>query len=61
MKAAGGYEPKNIRFFTYAKFIMISEETMAEIRPEIIIYDEFYCSGATLWSQGIGCRHSVLR
>ncbi len=53
LKRASGYEPRNIKFYTYAKLMMMSDAEMAEIRPDIIIYDEFHRAGAEMWSAGV--------
>ena len=53
LKAADGGEPKNIKFYTYAKLMMMSEAEMAEIRPDIVVYDEFHRAGAQMWSEGV--------
>ena len=50
---SAGYEPENIRFFTYAKLMNMSEEDMAQIRPDYIILDEFHRCGAEMWGQGV--------
>lgn len=34
-RAAGGYEPNNIRFFTYAKLMNMTEHELAELPWEI--------------------------
>ncbi len=53
LKAAGGVEPKNIKFFTYAKLMKMSEEEMAGIQPDMAVYDEFHRAGAEMWSLGV--------
>lgn len=52
-KVTGGYAPENIVFFTYAKLMLMSEEEMAEIRPDYIILDEFHRCGAEMWGEGV--------
>lgn len=53
LKKASGYEPENIKFYTYAKLMLMSEPELAEIRPDIVVYDEFHRAGAAQWSLGI--------
>ena len=52
--AGGGDVPGNIRFFTYAKLMMMRDEELAEIRPDCIVLDEFHRCGAEQWGQGVG-------
>ncbi|WP_295766359.1 Helicase associated domain protein [uncultured Oscillibacter sp.] len=52
--ASGGDVPGNIRFFTYAKLMMMRDEELAEIRPDCIVLDEFHRCGAEQWGQGVG-------
>ena len=49
----GGYAPENIRFYTYAKLMNLTEEELAEILPDYIILDEFHRCGAEMWGQGV--------
>ena len=51
--AAEGWTPENIRFFTYAKLMLLSEEELKAIQPAYIILDEFHRCGAELWGQGV--------
>ena len=53
VKASSGYEPKNIRFFTYAKLMILSQPEMEAIQPDIIVLDEFHRAGAAQWSLGV--------
>lgn len=52
-KASDGYEPSNIKFFTYAKLMNMSGEEIAEINPDFIIIDEFHRCGAEMWGKGV--------
>ena len=52
-KASGGYAPENVRFFTYAKLMLLSEEEISEISPDFIILDEFHRCGAQEWGKGV--------
>ena len=38
-EAADGYEPENIKLFTYAKLMNMSIDEMKEIRPDYIVLD----------------------
>lgn len=51
--AAGGEGVENIKFFTYAKLILMSREELEEINPSYIILDEFHRCGAEMWEQGV--------
>ena len=53
LKAAGGGEPKNIRFLTYAKLMLMGEGDLAEIQPAYIVLDEFHRAGAEMWGAGV--------
>ena len=45
-KVSSGYQPKNIKFLTYAKLINLSEGELSEICPDYIVLDEFHRCGA---------------
>ncbi len=51
--ASDGYEPENIRFFTYAKLMLMSGDELAKICPDYIILDEFHRCGAKQWGAGV--------
>lgn len=51
--AADGFIPKNIRFYTYAKLRLLTNDELAEIQPDYIILDEFHRCGAQMWGQGV--------
>ncbi len=53
LKAAGGGEPKNIEFYTYAKLMNMGEREIADIQPDVIVFDEFHRAGAAQWSLGV--------
>ena len=53
LKAAGGDEPKNIRFLTYAKLMNLSEEEIKEIKPDLCVWDEYHRAGASQWQLGV--------
>lgn len=50
---AGGEEPENICFFTYARLMMMSREEMETLHPTYIVLDEFHRCGARMWGQGV--------
>ncbi len=52
-KNSGGYNPDNIRFYTYAKMMLLSIDEIAEIHPDYIILDEFHRCGAEMWGRGV--------
>ncbi|MCI8513126.1 MAG: DEAD/DEAH box helicase family protein [Lachnospiraceae bacterium] len=52
-KAAGGYEPDNIRFVTYARLMNLSREEVEELLPDVIVLDEFHRCGASQWGAGV--------
>ena len=51
--AAGGAAFENITFLTYAKLMLLTEAELAELKPDIEIYDEYHRAGAQCWSAGI--------
>ena len=52
-KKAGGIEPKNICFYTYAKLMLMNEEELSAINPNYIVLDEFHRCGAEMWGGGV--------
>lgn len=50
---SNGYAPKNIVFCTYAKLMFMSENEIAEIKPDYIVLDEFHRCGAEMWGKGV--------
>ncbi|MCI9228465.1 MAG: DEAD/DEAH box helicase family protein, partial [Dorea sp.] len=44
---------ENIRFYTYAKLMSMTEIELGEISPDYIILDEFHRCGAKVWGQGV--------
>lgn len=53
LKTAGGSDLENIRFFTYARLINMTQDEIAAIQPDYIILDEFHRCGAEVWGQGV--------
>ena len=51
--ASCGWEPENVRFFTYARLMNMSPDEIKEIRPDYIVLDEFHRCGAEQWGQGV--------
>lgn len=52
-KAADGEALPNIRFFTYAKLMLLTEEELQRLPVDYIILDEFHRCGAEQWGQGV--------
>lgn len=49
----GGDIPRNIRFFTYAKLMLMEVEDLKNIRADFIVLDEFHRCGAEMWGKGV--------
>lgn len=45
-KVSDGWQPENIRFYTYARLMNLAEEELADIHPDYIVLDEFHRCGA---------------
>lgn len=52
-ETSDGYQPENVKFYTYAKLMNVTETEIAEIQPDYIILDEFHRCGAELWGAGV--------
>jgi len=52
-ETSDGYQPENVKFYTYAKLMLLSDEEMAEIQPDYVILDEFHRCGAEFWGAGV--------
>lgn len=52
-KASGERTIDNIRFFTYARLINMSDAELREISPDYIVLDEFHRCGAQEWGRGV--------
>ena len=48
-----GWQPENVKFFTYAKLMLMTEVELQEIQPNFIILDEFHRCGAEMWGDGV--------
>ena len=53
LKKSSDYAPENVKFFTYAKLMNLSEPEISDIRPDYIILDEFHRAGAEMWGKGV--------
>ncbi|MEG2184657.1 MAG: Helicase associated domain protein [Cloacibacillus sp.] len=53
LQATGGVTPRNIRFFTYARLMLMGEHELSALRPAYIILDEFHRCGAQAWGVGV--------
>ena len=52
-ETSNGFQPDNIKFYTYAKLMLLTDEEISEIQPDYIILDEFHRCGADLWGAGV--------
>ena len=52
-KKGGGPELDNITFHTYAKLLIMSEEEMQGLRPDVFCLDEYHRAGAEHWSESL--------
>ena len=52
-ETSDGYQPENVKFYTYAKLMNISDAEIDEIKPDYIILDEFHRCGAEFWGLGV--------
>ena len=52
-EVSNDYSPDNVKFYTYAKLMLMSEEEITEIQPDYIILDEYHRVGAEQWGQGV--------
>lgn len=43
----------SIQFMTYARLMLLSQETLDELRPDTVILDEFHRCGAEMWGAGV--------
>lgn len=50
---SAGWEPENIRFYTYAKLMLMEEAELSKIKPDYIVLDEFHRCGAEMWGAGV--------
>ena len=52
-KNSDGWLPDNVKFFTYAKLMLMNESDFERIKPDYIILDEFHRCGAEMWGDGV--------
>ena len=52
-KSDPGIGLENLQFMTYAKLIMLSNEAVLQLAPDLIILDEFHRCGAEHWGDGV--------
>ena len=50
---AGGEEPDNVCFLTYARLMIMSKEELETLNPAYIVLDEFHRCGARMWGRGV--------
>ena len=48
-----GWQPENVKFFTYAKLMLMNDSALSAIKPDYIILDEFHRCGAEMWGEGV--------
>ena len=46
-------ELSNIRFYTYARLMLMQQKELAELRPDLVVLDEFHRAGAQRWGDGL--------
>lgn len=52
-RVSDGFVPGNIKFFTYAKLVTITDKELRDIKADFIVIDEFHRCGAEMWGQGV--------
>lgn len=52
-EGSDGWQPENVKFFTYAKLMLMTDSELSEIKPDYIILDEFHRCGAEMWGEGV--------
>ena len=52
-EGSNGWLPDNVKFFTYAKLMLMNESDYERIKPDYIILDEFHRCGAEMWGEGV--------
>ncbi|MFI3327309.1 MAG: Helicase associated domain protein [Clostridia bacterium] len=53
LEKSGVDSPKNIKFYTYSKLMLMNDEQLSKIKADYIILDEFHRCGAEIWGQGV--------
>ena len=49
----GGPELPNLSFLTYAKLMLLSDDELAELKPDDIVIDELHRAGACKWNSAV--------
>lgn len=52
-ETSDGYQPENVKFYTYAKLMNADDDEITDIKPDYIILDEFHRCGAEFWGRGV--------
>jgi len=52
-KATNGWTPNNVTFHTYQKLLLMDDNEISELKPDLIILDEFHRCGAEMWGAGV--------
>ncbi len=53
LKKTGAEIPENVTFLTYAKLMLMSDEQIGELKPEMAVFDEYHRAGAACWQNGV--------
>ncbi len=53
MRSSSDFPVERIVFMTYARLMMMTDEEIAELKPDGIILDEFHRCGAKCWGNGV--------
>ena len=43
----------NVKYYTYARLMNMTEQELSDIKPDFIILDEFHRAGAEFWGEGV--------
>ena len=52
-EVSGCAAPSNITFYTYAKLMLMPEEELSSLQPDLVILDEFHRAGAAKWQTNV--------
>lgn len=53
LQKTGVTVPQNIKFYTYQKLTLLSDEEIDAIQPDIFLYDEYHRLGAQVWQHAV--------
>ena len=53
LQKTGVTVPQNIKFYTYQKLTLLSDEEIVAIQPDIFLYDEYHRLGAQVWQLAV--------